>query len=143
MSELALIGACSIGASLGLFFGVMIARKIGLTPSAKEYARALDANEEYYKNMVARFRGRLKEYEQPSELQNFAAKAGGQNPADLVGLLSSNLANIRGLPAWVRPFIPAIQGYIKENPEIVTQLIAKFSQGMKVHGSESLNSDTL
>ena len=142
MYELAIIGACALGASIGLFLGIWVARKIGLTPAAKEFARALDANEEYFKTMIARFKGRLKEYEQPSELQRFASHASGQNPADLVGLLGSELANIKGLPTWLRPFIPAIQSYIKENPETVQALISKFSQGFKGQGQD-LNTDSL
>lgn len=123
MSLELIAGAC-IGVSLGLVGGIIVSRKLGLTPHAKELSKALDENETYYKTMLARLKGRLKEYEQPSDLQRLAQ--GTQGAEDPVTMLLGNLGNIQGIPKWIRPFIPGIQAYAKEHPEEVTALIGKF-----------------
>jgi len=128
------LGIGCLGATIGLISGINIARRMGLTPSAKELEKALNANENYYKSMVARFRGRLKEYEQPSELQQFASKFQGENPENLVQLLANELPNVRGIPRYLRPFLPAISNYMKENPEQVQALITKFASSVGTHG---------
>jgi len=125
------IGVGSIGAIIGLFLGFFMAKRMGLTPSAKELQRALDASEDYYKTMMGRFRGRLKEYEQPSELQRLSSRVEGESQEDMITAFANELPNIRGLPRWVRPFIPAITGWLKENPEQVKALISKFTGSQK------------
>ena len=119
-------GAC-IGATLGLISGLVVSKRLGLTPSAKELSKALDANETYYRQTIQRFKGRLKEYEQPSELQRFAHQTKGVEPENMIAMLANELPNIRGLPAWIRPLVPGIQEYLKENPEQVQELITKFT----------------
>jgi len=126
VSSIELVGVGSLGATLGLLVGIFISRRMGLTPSARELKQALEANESYYKQMVSRFRGRLKEYEQPSELQRFAQNTQGVAPDNMIEMLASELPNIRGLPRWLRPMIPGIQAYLKENPDQVTELVNKF-----------------
>jgi hypothetical protein len=135
MSEMILaVGCGSIGASLGFLLGI-ITKKF-LSPKNIEYRQMLKENEEYHKTQLGRMRARLKEYEQPSELQRFANGVNGQDPKDLVGLLANELPNLRGLPKWVRPLIPGISSYLKENPDQVQALIAKFANKT---GKESLS----
>ena len=122
--SLELFAGLSLGASLGLVSGILVARKLGLTPHAKELSKALDENESYYKTMLSRLKGRLKEYEQPSDLQRLAQSTNGAE--DPVKMLLGNLGNIQGIPKWIRPFIPGIQAYAAEHPEQVQELIQKF-----------------
>jgi hypothetical protein len=119
-------GAGSLGATLGYVLG-LITKKF-TSPTVQQLSRALAENDAWYKTQIGRLKSRLKEYEQPSELQQFAHKYAeeAQNPENLVQLLSNELGNIRGLPRWLRPFIPAITSYIRENPEQVQMLIQKF-----------------
>ncbi len=126
MSLELIAGAC-IGATLGLISGIIISKKMGLTPSAKELEKALEANESYYKQTIQRFKGRLKEYEQPSELQRLAHQTKGAEPENIIAMLANELPNIRGLPGWIRPLVPGIQAYLKDNPEQVMELITKFT----------------
>ena len=131
-------GAC-IGATLGLISGIIVSKKLGLTPSAKELGKALEANESYYKQTIQRFKGRLKEYEQPSELQRFAHQTKGVEPENMIAMLANELPNIRGLPAWIRPLVPGIQEYLKENPEQVTELVNKFMSKTKSSEVDSMD----
>ena len=136
-----LFGAVSVGLIIGYVFGIVTKRF--LTPRASELRKALEENQDHYKSQLGRMRARLKEYEQPSELQGFANKYQGSDPKDIVGLLSNELANVRGLPRWVRPFLPAIQGYIKENPDQVQALIGKFLTPHKDSDKELSMQDSL
>jgi hypothetical protein len=112
---------------------------MGLAPSTREYKIAYEELEQRYKDMNSRWRGRIKEYEQPSELQQIAGS--GVAGEDLVTTVIANLGGMKSIPAWIRPFIPAVQNWIKENPETVKTLIQRFTQGGG--RGESLNTDSL
>lgn len=126
MSEILAVGTGLIGAATGLLTGLLLAKVIGLRPEVRELQRALEANDYYYKQRIARLKGMMKEYEQPTELQQMAHQLQGANSQDMISMLVQNLGGIKGIPKWLRPFIPAIQNYILENPEKVQQLIKKF-----------------
>jgi TusA-related sulfurtransferase len=143
MSEIALMSGACIGVSLGLISGIIISRKIGLTPQAKELSHALEENETYYRTMINRFKGRLKEYEQPTDMQNLANKMSGLPEGDMIAMLSNNLGSISGIPKWIKPMIPGIQAYLKENPEQVKALVAKFISGGRKAAGEDSGGDTL
>ena len=124
MSEIILaIGTGLCGVAVGYLFGVVTKRY--MSPRVKDLQRVIEDEEVYHKKMIGRLSRRIAEYEQPPELQQMANQQ-VENPADLVNMLVSNIGGIKGLPRWVRPFLPAIQGWIKENPEQVQQLISKF-----------------
>jgi hypothetical protein len=76
--------------------------------------------------MLGRLKRRIAEYEQPSELQNLAIQTRGVDPTNIISMLSNELPNIKNIPRWLRPFIPALQSYVKENPEQVQALLEKF-----------------
>lgn len=88
--------------------------------------------------MNNRWRGRIKEYEQPSELQQIANS--GAEGDDMVNMILQNIGGVKSLPRWVRPFLPAIQSYIKENPDKVQAVIQRFVNQQK-GGEESNNGD--
>jgi len=135
MNEIAVIGIGLFGAALGLITGLIVAKYVGLQPETRELQRALAANDEYYKQRIARMRGMFKEYEQPTELQQMASQLQGAAPGDMVSMLIANLGGIKGLPKWLRPFLPAIESYIKDNPEKVQALMQKFLSGNKQEAS--------
>jgi Na+/glutamate symporter len=126
MSEILAIGVGTFGASLGILAGIVLARRLGLTPSAKELEHALDANEDYYKTYIGRLKGKMKEYEQPTELQQFAHAQQGVAPENLAAMLAAELPNVRGIPRWLRPLLPGIIDYVKSNPDQVQTLVQKF-----------------
>ena len=141
--SLELVAGLCLGSSLGLVSGMIISRHIGMTPHAKELSKALDENESYYRQMVARLKGRMKEYEHPSDLQRLAQSANGAQGEDQISMMLNNLGSIKGIPGWIRPFIPGVVAYAKEHPAEVTSLIQKFlKQGGKGSG-EDLEGDTL
>lgn len=118
---LGLIGVC-FGYLLGLF------TKKWTNPRVSELQRALETNEDYHKTQMSRLKRRIAEYEQPPELQQMASALSGTDLSspDAVSMLLSNIGGIKGVPKWIRPFLPAIQGYIKENPQQVQELLQKF-----------------
>jgi len=125
MSEIILAaGMGLVGASIGFILGVLT--KKFLNPTIKQYKQAIEDGENYYKTQIARYRGRLKEFSQPSELQSIANS--GAQAEDMVNMFLNQLGNIQGMPKWMRPLIPGIQQYAKENPEQVKALIEKFTQ---------------
>lgn len=126
MLEIACIGVGALGASIGLLSGIFLAKKLGISPTVGQLKQALEINEAYYKQIISRLKGRMKEYEQPTELQQIAQQAIGANPQDAISMLVANIGAIKGIPRWLRPFIPAIQQYIAENPDKVMALINKF-----------------
>lgn len=136
MSLELIAGAC-IGSSLGLVLGMLISRHIGMTPHARELSKALDENESYYRTMIARMKGRMKEYEHPSDLQRLAQSASNAEGGDQLNMLLSNLGSIKGIPGWIRPFIPGVVAYAKEHPEELKALMEKFMKGGKVQNDES------
>lgn len=135
-------GAC-IGASLGLVSGMIISRHIGMTPHAKELSKALEENESYYKTMVARLKGRMKDYEQPADLQRLAQSASSVQGEDQISMILNNLGNIKGIPAYLRPFIPGVVAYAKEHPEQVQALIEKFIKKGGRGSNDEIGGDTL
>lgn len=131
MSELVLaIGAGLSGVSIGYLLGLVTKRFTN--PSVKELQKALELSEDNYKRQLARFRGRIREYEQPPEIMQISNQTGGEVNADSLRMLAQNLPSIKGLPKWVRPFVPAIQSFITENPDkvkdIVGQLYTRFGR---------------
>jgi hypothetical protein len=125
-----LISGCLSGASLGLILSNFVKNQ---REDVKILRQALKDMEEYHKATIARLRGRIKEYEQPTELQQIAQI---ENIDDIIAVLSQNLAGIKGIPRWLRPFLPAIQEYIKQNPEKVKEVIEKFMRSGGKKGVE-------
>jgi len=126
MSEMfnILSGVC-IGSVLGLIIGVWMAKYTGLSPSSRELKRALIENEEHSKTMQSRLKRRIAEFEQPPELQQMVQGLDLNSP-DAVNMLINNLGSIKGIPRWIRPFIPGIAGYVKEHPEQVKGILERF-----------------
>ena len=136
------VGTGMIGGTLGYVLGLLTKRF--LSPSVKELNQTIEANDRWYKQTMGRMKSRFKEYEQPSELQQMAAGADGMEQGDLVSMVIQNIGGIKSLPRWVRPFLPAIQSYIKENPDKVAALIKQFTnQGMRGQSEELKSEDSL
>ena len=142
MSEIVLPMAVGmLGATLGLLLG-RFWQKLE-APSIKTLRLALEDSEQYYKSQIGRYKGRLKEYEQPSELQQMASNLQGAPEGDVISAFVSQIGGMRGVPRWIRPFLPAIVGYVKENPQ---QVMALFKQAQsafsKAGGTKELSSQS-
>jgi len=117
------LGTGMIGVSFGYLFGLLTKR--WLTPTVKILQNALETERAYYQTILGRMKRRIADYEQPPDLMRIAHK-NPSNPLEVVTMFADNLGSIKEIPKWLRPFIPAIQSYIKENPEQVSQLIERF-----------------
>src|SRR3989304_8915564 len=99
MSEVFAVGVGLVGAFTGLIVGFFLAKRMGLTPSTREYKIAYEELEQRYKEMNSRWRGRIKEYDQPSELQQMANS--GAAGDDLVTMLINNIGGMKSVPSWL------------------------------------------
>lgn len=130
LDNIGTIGIMSLGAILGLVLGYFFYSKVGLTPSAKAYKEALEAQEENIRILKGRYNARLKEINQPSELQRIASLEGSTE--DLVTQFSAILPSLP-IPKWLRPFAPqlasGIAGWAKEHPEQIQSILQKLTQG--------------
>jgi len=133
------LGMGMIGAALGFILGMITKRFTN--PAISELQKALNVADQAHKEGIARLRSRLREYSQPPELQQVASAItqGGLQGDDVITMISNALPSIKGIPAWIRPMIPALTGYLKENPEQVQELLKKFafSGGRGSVGSET------
>jgi len=116
-------GTGMLGVSFGYLFGLLTKR--WLTPTVKTLQQALETERAYYQTIMGRMKRRIADYEQPPDLMRIAHK-NPSNPMEAITMFADNLGSIKEIPKWLRPFIPAIQSYIKENPEQVAQVIEKF-----------------
>ena len=135
MSEYIFAGGIGcIGATIGFIIGMKYQRY--LRPDARELEKALQYADENYKTMQSRLRNRLREYEQPAELIQTANQLStvDLSSPEAINMLIQQFGGMKSLPRWLRPMIPAIASYVKENPEIVKQLVEKFTPHPKTEG---------
>lgn len=129
MEEYVIMLAGGIGAiclTIGYMLGIVTKRF--LSPSVKELTNQLAMNEEYYKTQLGRLKRRAAEYEQPPDMMQLASQMQGMDLSspDAINMLVNNLGSVKGIPKWLRPVLPGIMSYVKENPEMVQQLVNKF-----------------
>ena len=106
MSEIILpIATGMLGVTLGLILG-RFWQKFE-SPSVKTLRLALADSDMYFKSQIGRYKARLKEYEQPSELQQMAGNMQGASEGDMVTAFVNQIGGMRGVPRWIRPFLPA------------------------------------
>lgn len=120
------VGASLISVSIGYILGIVT--KKFMNPSVKELEKQLQINDEFYKTQLGRLKRRAAEYEQPPDMMQLANQMQGMdlNSPDAINMLVNNLGSIKGIPKWLRPAIPGIMAYVKENPQMVQALIQKF-----------------
>jgi hypothetical protein len=120
-----LVGYIGIGVLIGFVTG-MVVKKFE-DPRITAYRQALEATEMHYKESIARMRNRLREYEQPRQMQQIASM-------ENVGFdqLIDELANLPQIPKYLRPIIsraaPAIKQWAQENPDQVEALTQQLKE---------------
>lgn len=128
MSELVLaLGTGLVGVSIGYVLGLLT--KHWTAPTVMQVKKALEANDEYHKKLEGRLKRQIGEYNQPPELQSVATaiNQGGIEGSNMIEMITNALPTIKGIPTWMRPMIPAVTGWLKENPDQVDALVKKFA----------------
>ena len=125
------MGFSGIGLVIGLFIGIWLARKTGMTPNVKAYKDALEANAENLRVTKSRYNMRLREVEQPLALRQLVNDKNGASQIDLATAFSQILPSLP-VPRFLRPFMPQIlsgvQGWVTEHPDQVQAILQKVTQ---------------